>query len=350
MIDPGFWKDRRVLLTGHTGFKGAWMALLLEQMGARVSGFALAPEGEPNLFTLMSPWPALQSTLADIADPAAIGRAMAEADPEIVIHMAAQALVRRSYREPAATVATNVMGTVNLLEALRAAKSLRVALVVTSDKVYRNTDDGIAFGEGDALGGDDPYSASKAAQEIVTAAWARSFFAEGPVVATARAGNVVGGGDFSEDRLIPDLYRAITRRTGLELRNPDATRPWQHVLDLADGYLTYVQQLATRPDAVPRCLNFGPDPGPAWTVRAIADAMMAAMGIDVPVAIRPSPMKEKALLAVNASAARKVLDWRPRLDTDATVKLTAAWYGGLIKGGDPRVLSSDQIAEYRELP
>lgn len=350
MIDPGFWKDRRVLLTGHTGFKGAWMALLLEQMGARVSGFALAPEGEPNLFTLMSPWPDLQSTLADIADPAAIGRAVAEADPEIVIHMAAQALVRRSYREPAATVATNVMGTVNLLEALRAAKSLRVGLVVTSDKVYRNTDDGIAFGEQDALGGDDPYSASKAAQEIVASAWANSFFAEGPVVATARAGNVVGGGDFSEDRLIPDLYRAITRRTGLELRNPDATRPWQHVLDLADGYLTYVQQLSTRPEAVPRCLNFGPDPGPAWTVRAIADAMMAAMGIDVPVAIRPSPMKEKALLAVNASAARKVLDWRPRLDTDATVKLTAAWYGGLIKGGDPRVLSCDQIAEYRELP
>ncbi|PHS78195.1 MAG: CDP-glucose 4,6-dehydratase [Rhodospirillaceae bacterium] len=347
MITPDFWQGKRVLLTGHTGFKGAWMALWLESLGAQVSGFGLAPETDPSLFELLSPWDTVRSTIGDVRDGNMVKRVVAEADPEIVIHMAAQALVRRSYREPVDTVASNVMGTVNLMEALREAKSLKVALIITSDKVYQNTDDGEAFAEDAPLGGDDPYSASKAAQEIITQSWAKSFFSDrGVVIATARAGNVVGGGDFSEDRLIPDIYRALAAGEKLTLRSPDATRPWQHVLDLNAGYLMYVERLAEKPNDTPLSMNFGPKPGPSFTVGAITEKMMTALGQDIPTDIQSSKLKEKTLLSVDATRAHEILGWEARLDMDATVRLTADWYGAFLNRANAKEITRRQLKDY----
>ena len=278
MIERAFWRDRRVLLTGHTGFKGAWLALWLERLGAQVFGLALpptipSPRGFPNWRPRRS-----RSRIGDIRDAGVVARAVQEARPQIVIHMAAQALVRRSYRAPVETFATNVMGTAHLLDSLRGAEGLQAVLVVTTDKVYRNDGNGHPFAEDDPLGGADPYSASKAAAEIVVASMATSFFG-GKGVATARAGNVIGGGDWSEDRLIPDIWRAVKAGKPLRLRNPEATRPWQHVLDPLAGYLRYAERLASGAD-VPKALNFGPLPGDALTVAEIADAMLAAMHCD----------------------------------------------------------------------
>lgn len=347
IINADFWRGKRVLLTGHTGFKGSWMALWLESLGAQVSGFGLAPETDPSLFTLLSPWSGMRSTIGDVRDADAVKQAVAEADPEIVIHMAAQALVRRSYREPVDTVASNVMGTVHLMEALRSAENLSVALIITSDKVYRNSDDGEAFAENAPLGGDDPYSASKAAQEIITHSWAKSYFSDrGVVIATARAGNVIGGGDFSEDRLIPDIYRALSAGETLTLRSPDATRPWQHVLDLNAGYLMYVERLAAAPDATPRSMNFGPLPGPSYTVGAITEKMMVALGQDLPTDIKPSKLKEKTLLSVDAKQARDVLGWTARLDVSDVIRLTADWYGAFLNGASAKDITVRQLADY----
>ncbi|OEJ66682.1 CDP-glucose 4,6-dehydratase [Magnetovibrio blakemorei] len=347
MISPDFWQGKRVLLTGHTGFKGTWMALWLENLGADVYGFGLEPETDPSLFNLLSPWSGIKSTIGDVRDAAAVEQCAAEADPEIVIHMAAQALVRRSYREPVDTVASNVMGTVNVLEALRGAKNLKVALVITSDKVYQNTDDGIAFGEDAPLGGDDPYSASKASQEIIAQSWAKSFFADRDVViATARAGNVVGGGDFSEDRLIPDIYRALASGRNLTLRSPNATRPWQHVLDLNAGYLMYVERLASRSKDTPLALNFGPMSGPSSTVGAITNMMMTALGQDVPLDIKSSKLKEKTLLSVDATRAHEILGWAAKLDVEATVRLTADWYGAFLNGASAKDITARQLIDY----
>jgi len=346
-ITPQFWSGKRVLLTGHTGFKGTWMALWLTQMGAEVSGFGLAPDSDPSLFELLSPWPEIHSTISDVRDGTAVKRAVVEADPEIVIHMAAQALVRRSYREPLDTLSSNIMGTAKVMEALRDAANLKAALIVTSDKVYQNTDDGEAFGENAPLGGDDPYSASKACQEIITQSWAKSYFSERDVViATARAGNVIGGGDFSEDRLIPDIYRALAGGEKLTLRSPEATRPWQHVLDLNAGYLMFIERLMSDPDATPRALNFGPPPGPSATVGAITDKMMAALGHDMAPDVAPSKLKEKTLLSVDATLAREVLGWSARLDVDDAVRITADWYGAFLNGADARELTVRQLNEY----
>lgn len=347
MITKEFWQGKRVLLTGHTGFKGTWMALWLESLGAQVSGFGLAPDSDPSLFELLSPWNGIQSTIGDVRDADAIQKSIREADPEIVIHMAAQALVRRSYRDPLETLSSNVMGTANVMEALRTADNLKVALIITSDKVYQNTDDGEAFKEDAHLGGDDPYSASKAAQEIITKSWAKSFFADRDVViATARAGNVIGGGDFSEDRLIPDIYRALSAGERLTLRSPEATRPWQHVLDLNAGYLMYVERLAQKLDDTPLSMNFGPKPGPSSTVGAIVDKMMTALGQDMPTDVKPSKLKEKTLLSVDASLAHTVLGWSAQLDVDATVKLTADWYGAFLNGANAKDITLQQLKDY----
>jgi len=346
-ITPDFWHGKRVLLTGHTGFKGTWMALWLESLGAQVSGFGLAPETDPSLFTLLSPWPGIRSTIGDVRDADALKKAVIEADPEIVIHMAAQALVRRSYVEPVDTVASNVMGTVNLMEALRGAENLSVALIITSDKVYRNTDDGEAFAEDAPLGGDDPYSASKACQEIITQSWAKSFFSDRDVViATARAGNVIGGGDFSEDRLIPDIYRALAMGRNLTLRSPHATRPWQHVLDLNAGYLMYVERLTAQPDTTPKSMNFGPPPGPNFTVGAITEKMMVALGHELPTEVAPSKLKEKTLLSVDAKLAHEVLGWSVRLDMDDVIRLTADWYGAFLNGASAKDITARQLKDY----
>jgi CDP-glucose 4,6-dehydratase len=350
MIDRAFWRDRRVLLTGHTGFKGAWLALWLEDMGARVFGLALPPDTEPALFPLLQPM-ALSSRLADIRDPVAVAAAVEEARPSVVIHMAAQALVRRSYRLPVETLATNVMGTAHLLDSLRDAEGLEAVLVVTTDKVYRNDGHRHPFAEGDPLGGADPYSASKAAAELLVASMAASFFAaKGVAVATARAGNVIGGGDWSEDRLIPDLWRAVRAGKPLRLRHPEATRPWQHVLEPLAGYLIYVQRLAAGAD-VPRALNFGPHADDVLTVAEVADTMLEAIGPAqrwIKVA-GPQP-KEAQYLALDPALAMRSIGWQPRLAAVDALQWTAEWYRAVSNGGDAREQALKQIRCYEALP
>ena len=267
--DKDFWSGQRVLLTGHTGFKGTWLALWLERLGATTFGLARSPDTDPSIFNLTRP--RLSSRIGDVRDPRVVAAAVELARPTVAVHMAAQPLVRYSYREPIETIATNVMGTANVLQSLRGQTNLRAVLVITTDKVYANPETGEPFAEDCRLGGHDPYSASKAAAEIVTASFAESFFGDGAArVATARAGNVVGGGDWAEDRLIPDLWRAHATATPVVLRNPGATRPWQHVLDLTAGYLVYVERLASGRDAAPAALNFGPVQGDTRTVAEVA--------------------------------------------------------------------------------
>ncbi len=260
MINRSFWSQQRVLLTGHKGFKGSWLSLWLEYLGAQVSGVSLAPDTDPNLFSLLGPFARQRSATFDIRDLSATEHFVREADPSIAIHMAAQPLVSRSYRQPLDTFATNVIGTANILESLRACPALKAILVVTTDKVYRNNEDGRAYREDDPLGAHDPYSASKAATELVAGSWDKSFFRSANIpVVTARAGNVIGGGDWAEDRIVPDIWRATMRNETVRLRHPDATRPWQFVLEPLSGYLLYVQRMAVTP--IPqKALNFGPLP------------------------------------------------------------------------------------------
>ena len=347
--DADFWSGQRVLLTGHTGFKGTWLALWLERMGATTFGLALAPDTDPSLFDLARP--RLTSRIGDVRDPAAVAAAVAVARPTIAIHMAAQPLVRHAYHEPIATIATNVMGAAHVLEALRDQQGLRAVLVTTTDKVYANPDTGQPFDEDCRLGGHDPYSASKAAAEIVIASYADSFFGDGAArVATARAGNVVGGGDWAEDRLIPDLWRARAANAPITLRNPQATRPWQHVLDLLSGYLVYAEQLATRAEAPPRALNFGPVGGDTRTVLEVTEAVLDGLGSDLGWRLAEGAQpREMQLLALDASRAGKTLGWRPKLRGADAIAWAVDWYRAFDDGADARGLCMDQIARYEAL-
>jgi CDP-glucose 4,6-dehydratase len=352
MIDRGFWQGRRVLLTGHTGFKGAWLSLWLEQLGAEVFGMALAPDTKPSLFPMLAPFAKQHSEIADLRERALVAGLVRHARPHIVIHMAAQPLVRRSYREPVATYATNVMGTVHLLDALRDNAELQVVLVITTDKVYRNDGGAQPFTERDPLGGHDPYAASKVAAEFVTASFAASYFADrGVAVATARAGNVIGGGDWALDRLIPDLWRALRAGEPLRLRYPQATRPWQHVLEPLCGYLAYIEKLSEGGE-IPRALNFGPVPGAAITVAAAAETMLQAMRspLDWRPAVYTGPQpKEAPDLALDPSLAATTLGWRPRLDAAQALAWTAGWYRAFNDGADARALCLDQLRRYEAL-
>jgi CDP-glucose 4,6-dehydratase len=348
--DPGFWRDRRVLLTGHTGFKGAWASVWLARLGARVTGLSLAPDTEPSLWGGMGSGLIDEAIVGDIRDPGIVRDAVARARPSVVLHMAAQSLVRRSYAEPVETFATNVMGTVHLLEALRTCDGLDAILVVTTDKVYANANQGRDFVEADPLGGHDPYSSSKAAAEIATASYAASFFApRGTRVATARAGNVIGGGDWAPDRLIPDVWRAAKRGEAVTLRHPDATRPWQHVLEPLAGYFLYLEAMARRRD-VPAALNFGPPAGAAATVASVAEAMAGALG--APTAWRrdeaPAPPEMK-LLSLDPSRAMETLGWRPRLSSEEAVQWSARWYAEHDKGAQPLRLCQAQLEAYEAL-
>lgn len=349
---PTFWRGRRVLLSGHTGFKGAWLAAWLAELGAEVHGLALPPETAPSLFDLLGRIEGLTSHIGDIRDPAVLSATVSAAAPEIVIHMAAQALVRRSYRDPLETFDTNVMGTARLLEALRGAPGLAAIVVVTSDKVYHNPGTGVPLAESAPLGGDDPYSASKAAAELVTASYARSYFdREGVPVGTARAGNVIGGGDWSEDRIVPDIWRAMRGGTAVALRFPAATRPWQHVLEPLSGYLRYAEALSRAPEGLPRALNFGPDGLAPVTVATVVERFQAAYR--APEGWRQSPgvhPKEAPLLAVDAGLAARSINWRPRLGADAAIGWTAEWYRAFDAGMPARELTLQQIRRYRELP
>jgi CDP-glucose 4,6-dehydratase len=343
-----FWRGRRVFLTGHTGFKGAWLNLWLHSVGARVTGYALAPHTKPNMFELAGTH---RSIIGDVRDAAKVSGAMSAADPQIVIHMAAQALVRASYRDPLETYATNVMGTANVLQACRGQKHLEAALVVTSDKVYENHGEGRPFAEIDRLGGHDPYSNSKACAELVTASFRDSFFGDGPPIASARAGNVIGGGDWSEDRLIPDCVRALQAKQPVSLRYPDAVRPWQHVLEPLSGYMALAQALAQTPESAPRAVNFGPNPSSFCTVKDVVEAFSARF------AGRPGWVpdpglhpKEALALTLSSTLAAEALDWRPRLEVTESLAWTADWYHAYAMGEDMLEFSEAQIARYRALP
>lgn len=346
--DAGFWRGRRVLLTGQTGFKGAWLALWLDRLGAEVSAFALPPEPGPSLFGLAGVAGSCASHNQDLRDAAGVAALVARARPQVVLHLAAQALVRRSLARPEETFATNVLGTVNLLCALREVEGLEAALIVTSDKVYANDGSGRALSEVDPLGGADPYSASKAACELAAASMGGTFFAaRGIPVATARAGNVIGGGDFAEDRVVPDCVRAATAGRPVTLRHPHATRPWQHVLDCLCGYLLFVERLVRAPAAAPRALNFGPD-RPGVPVIELARSVMEALGSPGGIEVRePGRSVEAPRLALDSTRARQALGWSDRLAAPAAIEATAAWYRRWRAGEDMRAATRAEIDRYQ---
>ncbi len=345
-----FWRGKKVLLTGHTGFKGSWAALWLHQLGADVTGFALPPQPDQTLFHAAGVDSSIRSILGDLRDLEAVRQAVNAVQPDIVLHLAAQALVRRSLADPIETFASNVIGTAHLLEALRGVSGLQSILAVTSDKVYLNEEKGEAFVEDDKLGGKDPYSASKAASEIVAYSYARSFFDKAGVkLATARGGNVIGGGDHSADRLVPDIVRAVRAGQALELRHPEATRPWQHVLDCVNGYLVYAEALSTNP-AIPRTLNFGPDPSQPLPVCDVADAILGALKSDTGWVHRPVPGSiEMKALTVNSDQARRLLKWQDLLAGRPSLEWTAQWYAAEAARQDMHAFTLDQISRFLTL-
>jgi CDP-glucose 4,6-dehydratase len=394
-IDPSFWERRVVLLTGHTGFKGAWLSLWLQSLGARVCGLSRGQPSTPSLYELAGVGSGMRERAGDVADPQVLAQAVTQERPEVVLHLAAQPLVRRSVAHPAATFATNVMGTVNVLEAVRCDPGLiRAVVVVTSDKCYENSAAGgrrqnpaggerrpfgserrpfgserrpfgserrpfgserrpfgcerRPFVEGDALGGSDPYSSSKACAELVAVAYRRSFFnaEDGPGIGSARAGNVIGGGDWGQDRLIPDAVRAATQGTPLRVRNPDAVRPWQHVLNPLEGYLELAQELWDCKDAA-QAFNFGPaaeDARPVgWVVQRLADLWGGALRLEIDA--DPGP-DEAGWLALDSGKAQRVLGWRARWPLERALQEVVHWHESLRRGEDAKRLSLDQIERF----
>jgi CDP-glucose 4,6-dehydratase len=349
--DPSFWHERRVLITGHTGFKGGWLAIWLERLGAAVSGIGLAPQTNPSLYELALIGRRIDSIFADIREERGIEQFFAERQPEVVFHLAAQPLVRRSYREPVATFATNIMGTAHLLEAVRRTTSVRAVVVVTSDKCYADRGSSMAYREDDRLGGDDPYSASKACAELITASYQKSFcHGVEAAIATARAGNVIGGGDWSEDRLVPDMIRALGSHEMVSLRNPHAIRPWQHVIEPLCGYLILAERLFLEGRRWASSWNFGPFPKDALEVYQVADRIVRYWGSGEWEA-RPqaSAPHETVDLRLDSMKAREILGWRPRLSLDDAFRLTVDWYRSVKNGDDAYDVTSEQIAQFQAL-
>jgi CDP-glucose 4,6-dehydratase len=347
-VDASFWRGRRVFLTGPTGFKGAWLVLWLTGMGARVTGLSLPPHTDPSLFDLCARG-RCSDIYGDIAEPALVARALADCAPEIVVHMAAQALVRPSYADPLGTYATNVMGTANVLQAARTMPGIRAVIVVTSDKVYENDGAGRPFSEDDRLGGHDPYSNSKACAELVTDSFRRCFFGDACRVATARAGNVIGGGDWSPYRVVRDIVEAFERGAPVALRYPRAVRPWQHVLDPLAGYLMLAQAMVAAPESTPAALNFGPDTQSFRSVSELVEAFTTRWGG------RPGwrldageHPHEASLLTLDATRARAILGWRPLLSFDEAVSWTADWYRAFWSGDDIGAVTRRQIDAFSE--
>ena len=342
--NPDFWRGRRVLLTGHTGFKGSWLAWWLARLGAKVTGLALEPASPPSLFTLARVDESCQSRIGDIRDAASIVAAVRASQPEVVLHLAAQALVRAGYREPIETFSTNVMGTVNLLDALRGVPGVRVAVVVTTDKVYRNRETPAPYREDDPLGGHDPYSASKAAAEIVAQSYRMAYLAEqGVALATARAGNVIGGGDWSQDRLIPDAVRAWQSGALLQVRRPQAVRPWQHVLEPLAGYLRLAESLWHEP-ALAQAYNFGPPVHEAASVGHVIGFARQAFGRgDTHFGDGGEGPHEAGLLTLDAGLAQRELGVAPRWSLSQAVERTMQWYARQGDGADARALCDADI-------
>ncbi|HTW43664.1 MAG TPA: CDP-glucose 4,6-dehydratase [Solirubrobacteraceae bacterium] len=352
-IDLDFWARRRVLVTGHTGFKGAWLSLWLQSLGAELTGLATGVPTRPSLYELAGVGEHMRAHALDVRDARAVREAVAGARPEVVLHLAAQPMVRRSLREPALTYELNVMGTVNVLEAVRqAGEDVQAVVVVTSDKCYENPGQRThRFAEDDPLGGADPYSSSKACAELVTSAYRRSFFSgDGPLLATARAGNVIGGGDWGEDRLVPDAVRAVQDGTALRVRNPHAVRPWQHVLSPLAGYLRLAEALSLGEPGAARAWNFGPpahDERPvSWVVARLAELWEGELAWELDQGVNPP---EAQHLALDSADAERELRWQASCDLDAALGLTVAWHRAARQGHDMREVSLAQIAHIGEL-
>jgi CDP-glucose 4,6-dehydratase len=354
-MNPQFWRGKKVFLTGHTGFKGSWLSLWLARLGVAVTGYSLAPtEDRPSLFELARIKSTMHASIfGDIRDAVQLKKHLKLAQPEIVLHLAAQALVRESYHTPAETFATNVMGTVNLLEAVRETPSVQVCLNVTTDKCYQNQEWIWGYRENDRLGGADPYSASKACSELVSASYRQSFFVTPNTarIATARAGNVIGGGDYSTDRLVPDAIRAATSGTILSIRNPNAIRPWQHVLDPIHGYLELASQLFEHRPGTEDAWNFGPSLTEQLPVSGLLDVLQSHLGRSFAwEASKDNHPHETHQLRIDATKARQQLGWSPKLDINRAIEWTASWYKiWMAEKTDMKAFTEQQIEEYESL-
>ena len=350
------WQRRRVFLTGHTGFKGSWLALWLNRLGAQVRGYALDPCTEPNLFTLTSVSNITEDVRGDVRDYSKLEASMTRFAPEVVFHLAAQPIVRRGYADPVGTYATNVMGTVHVLEAVRKTPSVRAVVCVTTDKCYQNQEWVWAYRESDPLGGYDPYASSKACAEVVSAAYRSSFFSVERMnehnvgVCTARAGNVIGGGDWSDDRLIPDLVRGFCSKQAVLIRRPKAIRPWQHVLEPLHGYLMLAEKLLAQDAKFASSYNFGPSDEEIWPVERIATKLVDMWGEGASWVTDRDPIEhEDHVLRLDASKARLELGWKPSLGIEGALQWTVAWYRAWKRGENLAEFTGSQIVEYERL-
>lgn len=347
-MNPDFWRGKRVFVTGHTGFKGSWLCLWLQAMGAEVGGYALPPSTTPSLFEAARVASRMTSTFGDIRELEAVHRSMAAFQPEVVLHLAAQALVRPSYADPVGTYATNVMGTVHVLEAARRVEGVRCIVNVTTDKCYENREWVWGYREDEPMGGHDPYSSSKGCSELVTSAYRRSFFAgSGAALASARAGNVIGGGDWATDRLVPDILAAFEAGQPVLIRNPHSTRPWQHVLEPLGGYLALAEHLWAHGQGFAEAFNFGPNEADARPVQWIVERMAAAWGEGAlwrhDTAEHPH---EAHYLKLDISKARHRLGWQPRWSLETALGQIVGWHRSWRAGSDARELCLDQIQQY----
>ncbi|WP_341958982.1 CDP-glucose 4,6-dehydratase [Pseudomonas sp. RC10] len=353
-VNPGFWQGKRVLLTGHTGFKGSWLSLWLARMGAQVTGFALDPGTEPSLFELARVDQGLSDQRGDLRDLGALLDLIARTQPEIVLHLAAQPLVREGYRDPLGTYSTNVMGTLNLLDAIRQMGGVRACVLVTTDKVYANQEWLWPYRENEPLGGHDPYSSSKACCELLAQSYAASFFPaedyaeHGLALATARAGNVLGGGDFAPERLIPDVLRAWSAHDPVTLRYPHAVRPWQHALEPLAGYLMLAERLYQHGPEYGGAWNFGPSDDDMCSVGDVV-ATLARHWPQAPgLRVEPSDMHEAGLLRLDSARARQRLQWKPRWSLEQCLKHTVDWHLAWKRGADMHDFTQRQLALYTE--
>jgi len=353
MTDSAFWKGRRTLVTGHTGFKGSWLSLWLQRMGADVVGYALEPPTDPSLFELAQVRDGMKSVIGDIRDLDRLRAVVRDHQPEVLLHLAAQSVVRESYLDAIETYSTNVVGTACVLEAARAVEGRLAVVVVTSDKCYENRDWPWGYRESDRLGGRDPYSSSKACAELVSRSFRDSFFpvseydAHGVALATARAGNVVGGGDWTPDQLIPDVMRAFEAGEAVRLRSPRAIRPWQHVLDCLAGYLKLAELLTAKGPEFSGAWNFGPPADDTLPVLSVVEALAAGWGRGASWQLDPGPHPHEAsCLRLDSARARAELGWRPRLDLAQAIDWTLGWYRRRLSGEPPRDLCREQIALY----
>jgi CDP-glucose 4,6-dehydratase len=345
--DSTFWNGKRVLLTGHSGFKGAWFAFWLSRLGAKVTGVSLPPAAEPNLFSLLRLEELVDSRWMDIRDLPKVGAVLSEAAPDVVFHLAAQSLVRPSYRDPETTFTTNFNGTLGILENARQSPTVKCVVIVTTDKVYRNNGSGRPFREDDSMGGRDPYSASKAAAEMLVSCYRNAFYQPAGIgLAAARAGNVIGGGDWSEDRILPDAVGAWGPGATLEVRSPEATRPWQHVLEPLGGYLRLAERLF-HDHAASSDFNFGPDPGDNATVRDVVEIARKAFGRgEVAWGVKRDALHEAGVLALDNSKAKDVLGIAPVWNLQTAVERTMRWYRHQLEGDDTRSLCEQDIEAF----